>query len=498
MKKNTTLSITNIIIFLIIIAILGIIIYLIIPKESNKKILLENDITINVGEKHKININNSNNVTYVSDNTKVAAILNDGIIYGVSPGKTTIKVKSNGKEEECNVTINGIEVNSIVLNNSSLNMIVGNTSLLNATISPTNATNKNITWSSSNNNIAEVNYGLVKAKNIGQAIITARSDNGKIATCNITVKANQNENNSNTTVNNKIQISSIKLNYDNVTITKAELIQLETIISPSDATDKKLTWSTSDEKVVIVSKKGEIYGKGAGKATITVKASNNVSASVIVTVKNKTYNKKAIFIGDSITMGNESSWPKYIGEHYELKKSVNAGISGGVFSAFRGQYWLVDVVKSHSNEQYDYVILHGGINDISLAECCGEAKGDYNENDFSGNYDVYTFIGGLETYIYTAKKQWPNAKFGYIINYKTPAAKSIRSIAGEYYSLIKKVCKKWGIKYLDLYSGKTSNGTKYSDLLEVNTDKYIGDGTHLNKAGYELISPYIYEWMNKL
>ena len=496
-KKNFSLSIINIIIYIIVAVIIGIILYTIIPKKSStsKRILKENDIIINVGEKYKLNIESDKNLTFSSNNIKIAAILNDGTIYGVKAGKAFITVTTNdGQSEQCTVTVNNIEIDTISLDEESVNIKVGSSIILKTSITPTNATNKNIIWSSSNTNILEVIDGYVKAKKAGTAVVFATTSNGKQAKCTITVGDISNNSNNN---NNK-PITNIKLNYNGTTMAKTELIQLETIITPSDATDKKITWSTSNENIVMVSKKGQIYAKSVGKATITAKSNNGIKVSVIVTVKNKTYNKTAIFIGDSITMGNESSWPKYIGNHYELKESVNAGISGGVFSSFRGQYWLVDVVKNNSNKQYDYVILHGGINDISLAECCGEAKGDYNDNDFSGNYNTSTFIGGLETYIYTAKKQWPKAKFGYIINYKTPAAKSIRAIAGEYYSIIKKVCKKWDIKYLDLYSGKTSNGTKYSDLLQVTTNKYIGDGTHLNKAGYELISPHIYEWMNKL
>ena len=61
-----------------------------------------------------------------------------------------------------------------------------------------------------------------------------------------------------------------------------------------------------------------------------------------------------------------------------------------------------------------------------------------------------------------------------------------------------KVLDKWQIKYIDLYSGSTLDGTKYSDLLKVDTQDYLIDDLHLNADGYELISQYIYEWMNTL
>ena len=142
--------------------------------------------------------------------------------------------------------------------------------------------------------------------------------------------------------------------------------------------------------------------------------------------------------------------------------------------------------------------MHGGLNDIAVSVRLGEQMGSYKANDFSGNYDSKTFIGGLETYIYTVKKQWPNAKLGYIINYKTPNDSTIVQRDNEFYSKIMEVLRKWNISYINLFSGKTSSGVPYSTLLEVNTNKYVQDGIHLNRAGYNVISPYIYEWMNTL
>ncbi len=139
--------------------------------------------------------------------------------------------------------------------------------------------------------------------------------------------------------------------------------------------------------------------------------------------------------------------------------------------------------------------MHGGTNDISR----GVKLGTYKANDFSGNYDTNTFLGGLEYYIYTVKKQWPKAKIGYIINYQTPNSNQNRAtLSPKYYKKMKEVLKKWDVKYIDLYFGKASNGKTYSDILKVNTKVYLPDNLHLNADGYKLISPYIYKWMNTL
>ena len=298
----------------------------------------------------------------------------------------------------------------------------------------------------------------------------------------------------------KVLVRSISLNYSNVTKRLSESIKLKADIKPNDATDKTIKWSSSDEKVATVDKDGKVKFKKKGKVTITAKSSNDIKAKCTINIKNNTHDRSAIFIGDSITYGYLSTpkgygWGDYIGDHYDIGKTVNAGKSGWLISNYKDKLWLKTEVENYKNKKYDYVIMHGGINDTRW----GVPLGTYNANDYSGKYDTKTFLGGLETYIYTAKKQWPNAKFGYIINYETPNCnKNTVTLAPEYYIVMKKVLDKWNIKYLDLYYGSTPDGVKYSDLLKVKTKEYIPDGLHINRAGYRLLSPYIYDWMNTL
>ena len=82
-----------------------------------------------------------------------------------------------------------VAVSSVSLSSSDLELDTGSTQILTATISPSNASNKNVTWSSSNTSIATVSdAGLVKGISEGTAVITATAvDNGKKATCNVTV-----------------------------------------------------------------------------------------------------------------------------------------------------------------------------------------------------------------------------------------------------------------------------------------------------------------------
>lgn len=88
----------------------------------------------------------------------------------------------------------GTEVTSVTLNKDTLNLEVGKTGKLSATVLPASAADKSITWSSSNTDVASVSSnGTVNAKKAGTAVITAKTMNGKSASCTVTVTGGSTE-----------------------------------------------------------------------------------------------------------------------------------------------------------------------------------------------------------------------------------------------------------------------------------------------------------------
>ena len=505
MKNN----ITNIIVKIVFGIILVISLYLIISgllekeeKQTNKNnnevletgLTIEpNSINIIVGEEKEIvaTIIPDNatykNLTWEAGNQNIIS-LDNGLVKGLSPGTTFIRVTTEKQKitRVINVNVSNeiIDVKEIKPLESNIELYIGDTKKIEYEILPSNATNKKISYSIDNKEVAGFNKeGLIVAVKEGKATVTLKSNNDITSTINVVVKTKE------------IPVTSVSLSSTKLTLEVNKEKELKATIKPEEATDKTLTWSSSNDKVATV-KDGKVKGIKEGEATITVKTSNGKTATTKVTVGSPTKNKTAIFFGDSITMGSTNySWANYIGDHYDLKSSVNAGKSGGVLSNSRdADRWIVNVVKKYKDKSFDYVIMHGGINDCSM----GVSLGTFTSDDFSGNYNTKTVLGGLEYYIYTVKKQWPKAKLGYIINYKTPRATEVNKRSDKYYSEIKKVLKKWNISYIDLYSGKTPNGQTYSDLLKVNTSTYIPDAVHLNREGYNILTPYIYEWMKTL
>lgn len=134
---------------------------------------------------------------------------------------------------------------------------------LTATVSPSNATDKSITWTSSNNNVATINNGKVTAVAPGTATITATAadGSGKKAACTVTVQK---------------MVSNVSLSSSDVILYKngTNTIQLSATIQPTDASNKNVTWSSSDNNVVTVDQNGNVTAKGIGNATISAKAND--------------------------------------------------------------------------------------------------------------------------------------------------------------------------------------------------------------------------------
>ena len=169
-----------------------------------------------------------------------------------------------------------VVVTSIKLNVNALTLEVGESYTLTATVLPSNATDKNITWSSSNTAVATVSGGKVSAVGSGAATITATTSNGKTATCSVTVTESESV---------IIEVTSVSLNQTSLYLEVGENETLTATILPNNATDKNITWSSSDASVATVTN-GTIMAIGSGTTTITVATSNGKTATCTVMVTN--------------------------------------------------------------------------------------------------------------------------------------------------------------------------------------------------------------------
>ena len=254
-------------------------------------------------------------VKWNSGNTSIVTVDSNGKLKAVGVGTTTIAARTvNGIRAACRVTVKApaVKPTGIALNKTSLTITKGSTATLTATVSPSNATNKKVTWTTSNSAVATVSAGKVTAKGAGTATITACTANGKTAKC--TVKVN----------NPVVKPTSISLSKTSLSLTTGGTATLSATVYPSNATNKSVTWTTSNSSVATVSA-GKVTAKGAGTATITAKTVNGMIAKCTVKVTNPVVHPNSVKLSAStlsITAGNAATLTATVYPSNATNKSV--------------------------------------------------------------------------------------------------------------------------------------------------------------------------------
>ena len=217
---------------------------------------------------------------------------------------TSNVVNSNKTSNVVNTSNNtNVGVTGVRLNESNISMLVGQTKNITYTITPSNAANKKVTFSSSNTSVATIDSnGKITAKAVGTTNITVKTkDGGKSATGKLTVVAKS------------IPVTGVKLNVSTLQIGYGGETSLDATITPSNATNKKVIWTSSNSKIVTVDSNGRIKGVNAGKATITATTQDgNKKASCVVNVSEKpilataitiTTGVRTVYIGKTLQLG---------------------------------------------------------------------------------------------------------------------------------------------------------------------------------------------------
>lgn len=200
-------------------------------------------------------------VTWSSEDTSVATVEN-GVVTGVGAGTVNIVATTkNGKTASCAVTVTDVR-----LSKSSLSLKIGDEAELTATVLPNTITTQTVRWASDNENVATVDEnGKVKAIAAGTAKITVTADNnGETATCTVRVS--------------KVGVTGITLNATSGSLKKGDKVTLTPTVAPENATNKEVTWSSSNEKVATVDN-GVVAAVGQGTAVITVTSVDNTAAT---------------------------------------------------------------------------------------------------------------------------------------------------------------------------------------------------------------------------
>ena len=261
-------------------------------------------------------------VKWQSMDTRVATVSN-GFIVGVSKGNTEIVVSTANKNisKRIKVSVTDVSVSGIKLDKTSATLNLGETLSLVKTISPSNATNKNVTWTSSNSSVATVNSnGIVTTNGAGTAVITVTSAaNSNIkATCTITVK------------NTSVAVTGVTLDKHSANTTVGDKVYINAQITPSNATNKTITWSSSDSSVARVSD-GVVEALKAGTVVITATTNNGKTDKCTIKIEERKAESNKDNINNAIKLEFDSNKYKVkSGKNINLKSRLTINAPSGV------------------------------------------------------------------------------------------------------------------------------------------------------------------------
>ncbi len=198
-------------------------------------------------------------VNWSSSAPQVASVTSAGLVRGETGGQATITVStvSGGYTDICRITVKN-PVTGITVTPQTLALAPGATAMLIAKVEPVDATDKTVTWSSSDEAIARAGVdGMVTGVAVGQAVITASTRDGGFAV-EVPVRV-------------AIAVTGVTVSPASMVLRPGETGALTAQVAPSNATDKRITWTSSAPDVATVDEAGVVSAVAGGSAIITVR-----------------------------------------------------------------------------------------------------------------------------------------------------------------------------------------------------------------------------------
>ena len=311
--------------------------------------------------------------------------------------------KTTQNEEENSNSNGNIAVTSLTLNKTELQLVNGESEALTFTILPSNATNQNVAWTSSDERIVTVTNGLVKAVGEGTTTVTARVDD-QSAVCTVTV------------LHKEVKVTGISMDFDNIYLKVGGEQTLNPEVAPSDADNKEVTYSSSNESVATVDSSGNVVGVAVGEAVITVTtkdggytATCNVYVSEDVPEAESvslSFDSLAMEVGEQRTLRATLSPSNASTEGITWSSSDEsvASVDGGTVKALAAGSAVITVETSnHKTASCSVSVTNSSSEDQYVPDKTNEAiwfitdetlsSGTYNESK-----DEYTFVSDKTSY----------------------------------------------------------------------------------------------------
>ena len=217
----------------------------------------------------------------------------------------------------------GVSEGEMSLSTSTLNLSIGGVGNIDVVTLPDGYTTDDLIWTSSDTSVATVNNGEVKGLKVGTATIVITTKDGKYtATASVTVSEGE-----------PVDVESVSIGGSgNVYV--GSTLKLSVTVKPSNATDKSVTWTSSDSSIATVDKNGKVTGKKEGKVTITVTTSNGKTATKEVTVKERpAVSSVSISGSSSVNVGKTITLKATVKPSDAADRTVTWSVKNGTGSA---------------------------------------------------------------------------------------------------------------------------------------------------------------------
>ena len=222
----------------------------------------------------------ADDITWNTTDDKVVTV-KDGLVKAVAKGDATITVKCNDGELAAACKVKVIEENTVIRPESievtpkSMELKVGDKGTLTATVTPADAEVNDLVWETSDNTVATVAHGEVTALNAGEAVITAKCNNGELSSsCKVTVTKDEKPE---PEPDKLIAVTIVPVD-GKADVQVGEHLNLKAVYTPSDANPNSVSWTVDNENLATVDQNGVVKGVNASKGT------DNNWMEVVVTI----------------------------------------------------------------------------------------------------------------------------------------------------------------------------------------------------------------------
>lgn len=265
-------------------------------------------------------------ITYKSNNNSIVTVNEEGVVTAIGVGSTSvIATNSKGKTAECVVNVSHVQPTQIEFFEKELVLAPSQSVSLETLFIPENTSDRSLFYSVAQENIASVDeIGTVTGISAGTTSITAKSNNGVVATCTITVLP---------------FAESISVD-PTLKLVQGENNTLNIIFEPENCAKEELIWTSSDESIAKVVD-GKVTAISTGRAIITVETIQThlkTSCSITVTPPPLTISGLSMSRGASI-----------VGSMYQISYDISASAMGGSGNGYSYKFEILQNGKVTKN-----------------------------------------------------------------------------------------------------------------------------------------------------